>query len=107
MDGSDLRVLFTYRLLVQAGFLDDDIAPATGTWLPRHPQRIGVLEDLCIGCYACREECPVSAIRVWDGLAHITNPLACDPCEGIPCVASCPTGAIEERNAGAPGAQIF
>lgn len=103
MEGLDLRVLFTYRLLVQAGCLDDDIAPASETWVPRSAQRIVVQEDLCIGCYACREECPASAVRVWDGLAHITSPLACDPCEGIPCVHVCPTGALEDRNDWAPG----
>ena len=103
MEGPNLRVLFTYRLLVQAGFLDDDITPASGTRVHRSAQRMVVDEGLCIGCYACREVCPASAVRLWDGLAHITNPLACDPCEGVPCVPACPTGAIEDRTAGTPG----
>jgi len=99
MESPNLRVLFTYRLLVQAGYLDDDIAPARGASVPRSRRRVVVQEDLCVGCYACREACPVSAVRVWDGLAHIMNPLECDQCEGLPCIRACPTDAIEDRAA--------
>jgi len=98
----DVRVLFTYRLLVQAGYLDDDITPERETWASVSARRIAVEEDLCIGCYACRDVCPASAVRVWDGLAHITNPLVCDPCDGVPCVGECPTGALADRHAGLP-----
>ncbi|MPZ15627.1 MAG: ferredoxin [Chloroflexi bacterium] len=50
--------------------------------------------EQCIDCYACRSACPFSAIRVWDGLAHVCNPAACLSCVATPCVPSCPTGAI-------------
>ena len=93
MEGVDLRVLFTYRLLVQAGFLDDDIA---GEDIPRST-RILVHDDLCIGCYACRDECPASAIRLWDGQAHVMNPVACISCAETPCVPVCPTEALEDQ----------
>ena len=102
MNEPDLRVLFTYRLLVQVGYLDDDVAPHGETWASGNARRIAVEEDHCIGCYACRDVCPASAVRVWDGLAHITNPLACDTCDGVPCIRECPTDALTDRNAGAP-----
>lgn len=101
MEGADLRILFTYRLLVQAGYLDDDIGAEEPVGNRRAPRRIAVYDDLCIGCYACREVCPGSAIRVWDGEAHITNPLKCVDCADAPCVPICPTGALEDGGLGA------
>jgi len=100
MERFNLRVLFRYRLLVQTGYLDDDVVGDDAAW--NHPAsfRILVHDDLCIGCYACREECPASAIHVWDGCAHVTNPLECVACSDTPCVAICPTVALEDRRPG-------
>lgn len=99
MEGADLRILFTYRLLVQAGCLDDDIA-AEPPGNERVPRRITVHDDLCTGCYACRGVCPTSAIRVWDGEVHITNHLKCVECHDPPCVPACPTAALEDQGVG-------
>lgn len=101
MEGANLRVLFTYRLLVQAGFLDDDITPGDLSGGPVARSRIVVCEERCIGCYACRVACPASAVRIWDGQAHISDPAACDECVDPPCVAACPTSALEDRRADA------
>ena len=100
MEGARLRILFTYRLLVQAGCLDDDIAAEEPLGNQRAPRRIAVHEDLCTGCYACRGVCPASAIRVWDGKPHITNSLKCVECADPPCVPACPTAALEDRATG-------
>ena len=100
MDGFNVRVLFTYRLLVQAGYLDDDVVGEDVAGRPRASFPILVHDDLCIGCYACREECPASAIRVWNGCAHITNPQECAACSAAPCVAVCPTEALEDQRPG-------
>src|SRR5579871_2500680 len=54
------RVLFHYRLLAQSGsFADDLFAPVS----PEAPRMV-VQEDLCIGCGACEEICPATAIRL-------------------------------------------
>jgi ferredoxin len=100
MAGADLRILFTYRLLVQAGYRDDGIAAEEPTEKREAHRRIAVRDDLCIGCYACRGVCPVSAIRIWDGEAHITNSLGCVDCADPPCVPACPTSALEDRGVG-------
>ncbi len=48
-------------------------------------------EDECIGCGACAEICPVSAVEMKDGLAMVDL----DWCLGCGvCVASCPVDAI-------------
>lgn len=90
-------VLFRYRLLVQTGYLDDDVY---GVQDPHHHQparRIAVDEELCVGCFACRTACPTSAIRVWDDLAHIIDPLTCPTCVDTPCIGACPTDALSDR----------
>lgn len=103
MESLDLGVLFTYRLLVSAGFLDDDLAPEEAVSREDPVRRIGVAADLCVGCYACRPICPASAIRIWDNLAHVTNPLACLSCVETPCVSACPTSALSKRPVGPLG----
>ena len=51
-------------------------------------------EELCVGCMACRDECPFNAIVEEDGKAKVL-PAACAGC-GI-CQAVCPVGAIKRR----------
>ncbi len=58
------------------------------------PQEAGWAVDfeLCVGCLACREACPFSAVFV-----HPTSgkPLRCDLCGGEPvCVTACKFGAL-------------
>jgi len=107
MDVPDPRVLFFYRLLAGAGYLDDDLV-AEDELAPDLPspwfQRICVDAELCTGCFACRTSCPASAIRMWNDRAHIVDPAACLSCVGTPCVTACPTGALSDRAPQPPGA---
>ena len=50
-----------------------------------------VNEELCTGCGACVEVCPVEAIRLSNGKAQIDGE-KCVDC-GV-CVGECPTDAI-------------
>lgn len=45
----------------------------------------------CIGCEACKDECPVGAITMADDVAVVNadDCIDCAACEG-----ACPTGAI-------------
>jgi len=57
--------------------------------------RIHVLEDRCIGCSMCVEQCPIGAVSIHPekGIAVI-----CDFCGGNPqCVKFCPSEALEYR----------
>jgi len=47
--------------------------------------------ELCTGCGACVEACPVEAITLRDGKAHVDDD-KCVEC-GV-CVDECPTEAI-------------
>jgi len=47
--------------------------------------------ELCIGCGACAEACPVDAVKVQDGKAQV-DAETCLEC-GL-CVDECPHGAI-------------
>jgi len=49
-----------------------------------------VKRDLCLGCGACREACPVEAIRI--RVTAIVNAEKCASC-GL-CVETCPQYAI-------------
>ncbi len=49
----------------------------------------------CQDCYKCLRQCPVKAIRVENGHAHV-DPELCVACGG--CVAICPAGAKHIRN---------
>lgn len=57
-------------------------------------ERAYVMEELCVGCGACVDECPFSAIEIVGGKAKVA-PAACTRC-GI-CQAACPTGAITRK----------
>jgi electron transfer flavoprotein alpha subunit len=50
-----------------------------------------IIADRCIGCQICLAECPVGAIEMVDGVAHI-NPEVCIGCGKCPQV--CPTEAV-------------
>jgi Fe-S-cluster-containing hydrogenase component 2 len=52
---------------------------------------VTVNEELCTGCGACVEVCPVEAISLDDGKAHVDGE-KCVDC-GV-CVGECPTDAI-------------
>ena len=52
---------------------------------------IYVKEERCIGCGACVELCPVGAIQLREGKAHIDHSL-CTDCER--CVEACPQAAL-------------
>lgn len=54
---------------------------------------IHVLEELCSGCGTCSETCPVEAIELKKGKAHIDDAL-CTGC-GL-CIDACPQDAIKE-----------
>lgn len=51
-----------------------------------------VNEKTCIGCGTCVNICPVGAISMVNGKAHIDNEVCikCGSCEGV-----CPVGAIK------------
>jgi ferredoxin len=100
LSGLDLRVLLRYRLLVAAGYMDDDLSSELVSPERPPPHRIALDADLCIGCHACRPVCPASVIRIWDDLARIVDPTACLTCHDAPCVSSCPTGALADTSGG-------
>lgn len=51
-------------------------------------------EQECTGCGTCVEACPVEAISLIDGVAHIDH----DECtECLTCVDECPVEAISEE----------
>ena len=47
--------------------------------------------EKCAGCGVCEDVCPVEAVRVSDGVAHIDHD-RCNECEA--CVEACPNEAI-------------
>ncbi len=52
-----------------------------------------ILQDACIACGACREECPSGAIEL-SGAAFRIITEKCVECAS--CLESCPAGAIVE-----------
>ena len=55
---------------------------------------VTVNKEMCLGCGACTEVCPVGAIVLGeDGLAE-SDPNTCLDCGA--CVATCPVGAISQ-----------
>jgi Fe-S-cluster-containing hydrogenase component 2 len=55
-------------------------------------QAVWVDVSHCTGCGACVEVCPVGAIALADGKAHVDERL-CTGCEA--CAGACPEGAIQ------------
>jgi Fe-S-cluster-containing hydrogenase component 2 len=53
---------------------------------------VKVNADECVGCEACVEECPVTAIKMVDEKAIIDQD-TCTECES--CVEACPSEAIK------------
>ncbi|NOZ85234.1 MAG: 4Fe-4S dicluster domain-containing protein [Deltaproteobacteria bacterium] len=58
-----------------------------------------VNEELCTGCGACAEVCPMETITVQNGKA-VVGP-DCSGC--FACLGACPTGAMEESDTTRPG----
>lgn len=58
--------------------------------------------ELCTGCDACMAACPVNVVMIDDlekrypVIYPETSP--CLHCDGYPCIASCPTGALHLHN---------
>ena len=52
-----------------------------------------VNKDVCVGCGTCVENCPVNAISMVDGVAHIDKEI-CINCGS--CLGACPVNAITE-----------
>ena len=52
-----------------------------------------VNNDKCIGCGTCVDICPVQAISMVDGVAHIDKEI-CISCGS--CLGACPVSAISE-----------
>ena len=52
-----------------------------------------VINDTCVSCGSCADECPVNAISQGDGKYEIDADacISCGTCAGV-----CPTGAISE-----------
>lgn len=52
----------------------------------------------CTGCDACMKACPVNVIMVDDLVKRYPviypKTAPCVHCEGYPCIAACPTGAL-------------
>ncbi len=59
-------------------------------------------QSLCTGCDACMAACPIDAIMIED--LSLRYPLLypetipCVHCEEYPCIASCETDALSEKN---------
>ena len=56
-----------------------------------------IINDVCIACDACREECPTEAIEEGDPI-YIIDPDRCTECVGIydepSCISVCPVDCI-------------
>ncbi len=50
-----------------------------------------IIEDTCLGCGSCIDECPVQAISAGD--SYVINPSVCTDCGS--CAAVCPVEAIQ------------
>ena len=60
------------------------------------PEKAFVIADLCNGCEACVQVCPVNAISMVEGKAKI-DPFQCTGCGA--CIPVCPQEAIDFKNA--------
>ncbi len=61
-----------------------------------------IFRTLCSGCDQCMIACPINVIMVEDQESRLpviypeSDP--CIHCDGTPCIASCPTGALAVEN---------
>lgn len=53
-------------------------------------KNLAVDESRCVGCGACMSRCPVDAIEMREGKAHITD--RCQLC--LQCAEECEAGAL-------------
>lgn len=51
---------------------------------------VNVNKEKCTGCAACKAACPVDAIEIKNGKAHVSD--TCVECGA--CVSECPVGAL-------------
>ena len=77
-----------------ARLLGKDVMPLAGTAV----DAVAVIDETaCIGCYHCRNACPVDAIVGAPQFMHTVIAAECTGCEL--CVAPCPVDCIEMRPA--------
>jgi len=83
------------RILVCLACKEHECVKACPTGALQWDGWVRVKENLCDGCLACAEACPVDGIRK-DPRGIV--PLVCDTCQGsFQCAKWCPTGAIQRR----------
>lgn len=72
-----------------------DACPVEGAMERNADGVVSIIEENCIACGSCMEECPYDAIAFHEGLSVY---LKCDLCQGRDagpmCVEVCPTGAL-------------